>query len=128
MLLVGFVGHAAVQPVLMIGLSLLYFDQRVRKEAFDLMMMMGPETVPVAAVQPAVWPPVAAVETAVWPPPVAAMVDPLPVHAMAVEPISTESIGTGSIATGSIATESIVSTELEGDVAPRNGADDETLP
>ncbi len=42
MLLVGFVGHAVVQPVLMIGLSLLYFDQRVRKEAFDLVMMMGP--------------------------------------------------------------------------------------
>ena len=42
MLLVGFVGHALVQPVLMIGLSLLYFDQRVRKEAFDLVMLMGP--------------------------------------------------------------------------------------
>jgi len=47
MLLVGFVGHALVQPVLMIGLSLLYFDQRVRKEAFDLVMLMGPE-LPVA--------------------------------------------------------------------------------
>jgi hypothetical protein len=49
MLVVGFVSHAAVQPVLMIGLSLLYFDQRVRKEAFDLVMMMGPEGVAVAA-------------------------------------------------------------------------------
>ena len=49
MLLVGFVGHALVQPVLMIGLSLLYFDQRVRKEAFDLVMLMGPPlAVPVA--------------------------------------------------------------------------------
>ncbi|WP_158787889.1 hypothetical protein [Granulicella sp. L46] len=49
MLLVGFVGHALVQPVLMIGLSLLYFDQRVRKEAFDLVMLLGPESSPVAA-------------------------------------------------------------------------------
>ena len=49
MLLVGFVGHALVQPVLMIGLSLLYFDQRVRKEAFDLVMLLGPaEATPVA--------------------------------------------------------------------------------
>jgi hypothetical protein len=47
MLLVGFVGHALVQPVLMIGLSLLYFDQRVRKEAFDLVMLLGPESMPV---------------------------------------------------------------------------------
>jgi hypothetical protein len=50
MLLVGFVGHALVQPVLMIGLSLLYFDQRVRKEAFDLVMLLGPESAPVAPV------------------------------------------------------------------------------
>ena len=46
MLLVGFVGHTLVQPVLMIGLSLLYFDQRVRKEAFDLVMLLGPENAP----------------------------------------------------------------------------------
>jgi hypothetical protein len=51
MLVVGFVSHAAVQPVLMIGLSLLYFDQRVRKEAFDLVMLLGPESAPVAPVQ-----------------------------------------------------------------------------
>jgi hypothetical protein len=50
MLVVGFVGHALVQPVLMIGLSLLYFDQRVRKEAFDLVMLLGPESAPVAPV------------------------------------------------------------------------------
>lgn len=49
MLLVGFVSHTAVQPVLMIGLSLLYFDQRVRKEAFDLVMLLGPESAPVQA-------------------------------------------------------------------------------
>ena len=50
MLLIGFVGHALVQPVLMIGLSLLYFDQRVRKEAFDLVMLLGPDSAPVAPV------------------------------------------------------------------------------
>jgi hypothetical protein len=27
----------------MIGLSLIYFDQRVRQEAFDLLVMLGPE-------------------------------------------------------------------------------------
>jgi len=43
MLLVSFVAHAAVQPVAMIGLSLIYFDQRVRQEAFDLLVMLGPE-------------------------------------------------------------------------------------
>jgi hypothetical protein len=63
MLLIGFVGHALVQPVLMIGLSLLYFDQRVRKEAFDLVMLLGPGSAPVA--------PVAGVEG--WAPVVAAV-------------------------------------------------------
>lgn len=41
MLLVNFVAHAAVSPVAMIGLSLVYFDQRVRQEALDLMLMLG---------------------------------------------------------------------------------------
>jgi hypothetical protein len=54
MLLVGFVGHTLVQPVLMIGLSLLYFDQRVRKEAFDLVMLLGPESAPVPMFVPPV--------------------------------------------------------------------------
>jgi hypothetical protein len=57
MLLVGFVGHALVQPVLMIGLSLLYFDQRVRKEAFDLVMLLGrTEAMPVAVASVSVEP------------------------------------------------------------------------
>jgi len=43
MLIVSFVAHAAVQPVAMIGLSLLYFDQRVRQEALDLLVMLGPD-------------------------------------------------------------------------------------
>jgi hypothetical protein len=41
MLLVNFIGHTAVSPVAMIGLSLVYFDQRVRQEALDLQLMLG---------------------------------------------------------------------------------------
>lgn len=44
-LIVHFVGTALVTPVAMIGISLVYFDQRVRKEALDLVMMMGDEVV-----------------------------------------------------------------------------------
>jgi len=62
MLLVGFVGHSLVQPVLMIGLSLLYFDQRVRKEAFDLVMLMGPGDA--VAMPPAVIAPIARTDDA----------------------------------------------------------------
>jgi hypothetical protein len=40
-LLIGFVGHTLVSPVALIGLTLVYFDQRVRMEAFDLVMMLG---------------------------------------------------------------------------------------
>jgi hypothetical protein len=40
MLLVNFVAHSAVTPVLMIGLSLVYFDQRVRQDGFDLLLML----------------------------------------------------------------------------------------
>lgn len=40
-LLIGFVAHTVVVPVAMIGLTLLYFDQRVRKEAFDIHMLLG---------------------------------------------------------------------------------------
>jgi hypothetical protein len=57
MLVVGFVSQTAVQPVLMIGLSLLYFDKRVRTEAFDLVMLLGPESAPVQAM-PMTVPPV----------------------------------------------------------------------
>ena len=42
-LIVHFVATALVVPVAMIGISLVYFDQRVRKEALDLVMMMGNE-------------------------------------------------------------------------------------
>ena len=40
-LLVGFVAHTLVSPVALIGLTLVYFDQRVRMEGFDLVMLLG---------------------------------------------------------------------------------------
>lgn len=43
LLVVGFVSRALVPPVLSIGLCLIYFDQRVRAEAFDLEVLLGPE-------------------------------------------------------------------------------------
>jgi len=42
---VNFVTLTFVTPVGMIGIGIIYFDQRVRKEAFDLLVLMGPETV-----------------------------------------------------------------------------------
>jgi len=47
-LLIGFVGHSVVMPVAMIGYTLVYFDQRVRKEAFDLVVLLGHEEAVVA--------------------------------------------------------------------------------
>jgi len=44
-LLVTFVGYSLISPVMMIGLSLIYFDQRVRKEAFDIAVLLGEEQV-----------------------------------------------------------------------------------
>ncbi len=53
-LLIGFVGHTLVSPVALIGLTLVYFDQRVRMEAFDLVMLLGGSApTPVAAWAPA---------------------------------------------------------------------------
>lgn len=40
-LLLTFVGHTVVAPVASIGLTLMYFDQRVRKEAFDLEVLLA---------------------------------------------------------------------------------------
>ena len=39
-LVISFLGHMVVAPVGLIGLTLLYFDQRVRKEAFDLQLLL----------------------------------------------------------------------------------------
>jgi hypothetical protein len=51
-LIVNALAQMVVTPVGLIGLSLVYFDQRVRQEGFDLLLMLGPEVaaVPVAAV------------------------------------------------------------------------------
>lgn len=42
-LLIGFVTRTVIPPVLSIGLCMIYFDQRVRTEAFDLDVLLGPE-------------------------------------------------------------------------------------
>ena len=39
-LFVNFIAHCAVTPVLMVGLSLVYFDQRVRQDGLDLLLML----------------------------------------------------------------------------------------
>jgi hypothetical protein len=43
-LVLTFAAHASVTPIASIGLCLIYFDQRVRREAFDLEILLGPET------------------------------------------------------------------------------------
>lgn len=48
-LVVSFLGHTVVAPVALIGLTLVYFDQRVRKEALDLQLLLdGSRGVPAA--------------------------------------------------------------------------------
>ncbi len=42
-LLIGFITRTVVPPVLSIGLCMIYFDQRVRTEAFDLEVLLGAE-------------------------------------------------------------------------------------
>jgi len=42
---------AVVTPILLISVSVFYFDLRVRKEAFDLQMMMNPSTAAAAGAQ-----------------------------------------------------------------------------
>lgn len=60
LLVVNFLAHAVVFPVGLIGLSLVYFDQRVRKEAYDLELLManGAPVAPVAPLSYASVPPV----------------------------------------------------------------------
>lgn len=41
MLVINFFAHVLVSPVVLIGMSLVYFDQRVRQEALDLLLMLG---------------------------------------------------------------------------------------
>ena len=48
----GFVAGSLTGPLATIGLSLLYYDERVRKEAFDLQLMLAslePAAMPVVA-------------------------------------------------------------------------------
>jgi hypothetical protein len=40
LLLVNFLAYSVVVPVMMIGLSLVYFDQRVRQDGLDLLLML----------------------------------------------------------------------------------------
>ena len=42
-LLISFFSNTLVAPVALIGLSLVYIDQRVRKEAYDLVLLLGEE-------------------------------------------------------------------------------------
>jgi len=49
-LVIGFLGHSVVTPVAMIGFTLVYFDQRVRKEAFDIAVLLGEDQPVVASV------------------------------------------------------------------------------
>lgn len=44
-LIVVFAGYTLISPVVMIGVTLVYFDQRVRREAFDLQVLLGDESV-----------------------------------------------------------------------------------
>ena len=46
-------GGALAAPLLMIGLVLLYYDIRIRKEAFDLQLLMGPPIENVSGDSPA---------------------------------------------------------------------------
>lgn len=43
LLLTAFLGSTLITPVAMLGLTLLYFDQRVRHEAFDLELLLAAE-------------------------------------------------------------------------------------
>ncbi len=49
----GTLGGALAAPLIMIGLVLLYYDIRVRKEAFDLQLLMGPPIENVSGDSPA---------------------------------------------------------------------------
>ncbi len=45
-LAVVFAGYTVISPVILIGITLVYFDQRVRKEAFDVAVLLGDESAP----------------------------------------------------------------------------------
>jgi hypothetical protein len=45
----SFVAEVLIAPILTIGMAIFYFDLRVRKEGFDLQLMMNPQGVGVPA-------------------------------------------------------------------------------
>jgi hypothetical protein len=45
----SFVAEVLITPILTIGMAIFYFDLRVRKEAFDLQMMMNPQSTGIPA-------------------------------------------------------------------------------
>ncbi len=67
-LLISFLGHTLVAPIGLIGLTLIYFDQRVRKEALDLQLLLEGNRPPAAAdgsrIPPPAPPPVPSQESA----------------------------------------------------------------
>jgi hypothetical protein len=69
-LTINFLAQTVVTPIGLIGFSLVYFDQRVRQEAFDLLLMLGPEParpLPPAPLTPAPIPPMEYAEPMVSP-------------------------------------------------------------
>jgi hypothetical protein len=72
-MLVMFLGYSLVSPVLMIGLTLIYFDQRVRKEAFDIAILLGEPITP---------------EPSITEPHIPAPPPPLPTNYTTAEPIN----------------------------------------
>lgn len=50
LLAINFATHTLVSPVALIGVSLVYFDQRVRMEALDLMMLLGGDATGAASI------------------------------------------------------------------------------
>ena len=130
-LAISFLTQTLISPVALIGLTLVYFDQRVRHEAFDLLVMMGPDATPVEALplvwpppspEAAAWPPPPAPEAAVWPPPPppqAVVPPPIP-----VQPVSVGSIVADPIMTDPILAEPIV-VEPPAEPPPPPQADDE---
>jgi hypothetical protein len=54
-LIVNGLAQVVVIPIGLIGLSLVYFDQRVRQEGFDLLLMLGPQQPPAPAPEPTVY-------------------------------------------------------------------------
>jgi hypothetical protein len=120
-LAISFVAQTLVSPVALIGLTLVYFDQRVRHEAFDLLIMMGPDATPAEA-QPLVWPPPVP-EAAAWPP------APAPEPAAWPPPPPPQAfVATPAITAEPILAEPIVATPIVAEIPPEPPAPTESQP